>query len=222
MVHVPAPARPTAGRLLTVTGVVQGVGFRPFVHRLAARHGLAGRVRNGSDGVRIHLEGHPDAMDAFAVELVGNPPFLARIDGLTATDTVAEGLEEFTIETSAVDPVGRVPVSPDVAICDACLAELADPADRRYRYPFITCTDCGPRFTLIESMPYDRERTSMRAFPQCPACSAEYRESGNRRYHSETNSCPECGPRVWFEKDGKDGKDGNDGSGAKDEVGSDD
>lgn len=186
-----------------VTGVVQGVGFRPFVHRLAARHHLAGWVRNTAGSVEIEVEGPPNALDAFLRELTDEAPPLAQIEEVEARRHAAAGRRGFAILASADDPAERQPVSPDVATCDACLAELQDPANRRYRYPFITCTDCGPRFTVIESMPYDRERTSMRAFTQCPDCLREYRAAGDRRHHSETNSCPACGPRLWYT--GRDG-----------------
>ena len=186
-----------------VQGVVQGVGFRPFVHRTAIRRGIAGWVRNEAGSVRILAEGSTEALDSFLSDLEANAPPLCRIDRLGTDPTRARGLQGFRVVASDVQAVGRLPVSPDVAVCDACAEELADPDDRRFRYPFITCTDCGPRFTVIESMPYDRERTTMRAFSQCPACAAEYADPMDRRYHSETNSCPDCGPHVWLERDGE-------------------
>jgi hydrogenase maturation protein HypF len=187
---------------LHVTGVVQGVGFRPFVHRLALRHGLAGWVRNASGEVEIALEGPAAALDAFVDGLRAEAPPLARIEALETARTEPAGARGFRIAASADEPDGRQPVAPDVALCAACEAELFDPADRRYRYPFITCTDCGPRYTVIEALPYDRERTSMRAFTQCAACLREYASPGDRRHHSETNSCPACGPRLWLEEPG--------------------
>ncbi|HXF96352.1 MAG TPA: Sua5/YciO/YrdC/YwlC family protein, partial [Gemmatimonadales bacterium] len=193
-----APAERVALRI-RVTGVVQGVGFRPFVHRLAARHGLGGGVRNGSGDVRIDVEGPPAEVQAFLRALVAEAPPLARIEHLAAEPVPVAGVATFAIHPSEDESDRRQPVSPDVALCPACEAELFDPANRRYRYPFITCTDCGPRFTVIEAMPYDRERTSMRVFPQCADCLREYRTPGDRRYHSESNSCPACGPRVWLE-----------------------
>jgi hydrogenase maturation protein HypF len=174
------------------------VGFRPFVHRLAVRHGLAGWVRNTSGRVVVHVEGDPGSIDEFAASLGAEAPVLARIERISRDLVIAEGLSGFVVSPSTADASERQPVSPDVATCDACLRELADPSNRRFRYPFITCTDCGPRFTVIESMPYDRERTSMRVFQQCPECLAEYGSPYDRRYHSETNSCPTCGPRLWF------------------------
>lgn len=195
-VTAPAPAR-EAWRL-RVTGLVQGVGFRPFVHRLALRHQLAGTVRNTAGDVEIRIEGVRDSLDAFRRELEAEAPALARIESVAVVQDVVEDCEGFTILPSADQPDRRQPISPDVAICAACEAELFDPANRRYRYPFITCTDCGPRFTVIHAMPYDRERTSMATFAQCPACLQEYDEPGNRRHHSETNSCDSCGPRLWY------------------------
>ena len=188
--------------VLHVRGVVQGVGFRPFVHRLAARHGLAGRVRNETGAVRIEVEGVAGEVDRFVEELRSEAPPLARIDELVVEPREPVHACGFEVEASVSDGRGRLPVSPDVALCDACHAELLDPADRRFRYPFTTCTDCGPRFTVIDTMPYDRERTSMQVFTQCDACLREYRTPADRRYHSETNSCPECGPRLWFEDAG--------------------
>ena len=182
---------------LRVTGLVQGVGFRPFVHRLALRHQLGGWVRNATGDVQIAVEGLPAALEEFIAGLRMEAPPLARIEALTREPGEVLGLEVFSILPSAQESGRRQPVSPDVGICSACEAELFDPANRRFRYPFITCTDCGPRYTVIESMPYDRERTSMAAFRQCPACLAEYHDPADRRYHSETNSCPECGPRLW-------------------------
>lgn len=186
-------------RRITVTGVVQGVGFRPFVYRLAERHGLAGGVCNESGAVHIDVEGPVPALDAFVTALTAEAPPLARIERVDVEPRAATGRDGFVILPSIANAGRRQPISPDVALCAACEAELFDATDRRAGYPFITCTDCGPRFTVIEAMPYDRERTSMRAFPMCPACRREYETPGDRRYHSETNSCPACGPRVWIE-----------------------
>ena len=177
-----------------VTGIVQGVGFRPFVHGLADRYALAGWVRNGGGDVEIAVEGAPAAIDGFLDALTAEAPPLARIDTVHAEPDRAAGLDRFRILASEDAADARQPVAPDVSMCDACARELADPADRRFGYPFITCTDCGPRYSVIESMPYDRERTSMRAFAQCAECRREYETPGGRRYHSETNSCPACGP----------------------------
>ncbi len=194
--------RPLAAARLSIRGVVQGVGFRPFIHRLAIRHELAGWVRNASGDVQIQVEGDPAAVATFVRDLRAEAPPLARIDDLHTERCEPAGLATFAILESRTESGRRQPISPDVALCAACEAELFNLANRRHRYPFITCTDCGPRFTVIEAMPYDRERTSMRAFTQCSACLEEYRTPGDRRYHSETNSCPVCGPRLWLEGPG--------------------
>jgi hydrogenase maturation protein HypF len=196
---VSAVAPAAAAARLHVSGVVQGVGFRPFVHRLATRHGLGGWVRNEAGDVHIEVEGTAAAIDGFTRALQREAPPLARIERVELEHISPLGRTAFEIRPSTVAPDRRQPISPDAALCAACLAELFDPANRRYRYPFITCTDCGPRFTVIEAMPYDRERTSMRVFDQCPACLAEYRDPTSRRHHSETNSCPGCGPHVWLQ-----------------------
>jgi hydrogenase maturation protein HypF len=193
---LPGGARAVEAR---VRGVVQGVGFRPFVHRLAIRHSLCGWVRNEAGAVRLFAQGAPPDVQDFLTALRRELPPLARLDALDVEETAARPLEGFRVIASDLSPVGRLPVSPDVATCPSCEAELFDPANRRHRYPFITCTDCGPRFTVIEAMPYDRERSTMRAFAQCPACLEEYGDPTDRRYHSETNSCPVCGPSVWLE-----------------------
>ena len=187
------------GRRISLRGVVQGVGFRPFVHRLATRLGLSGWVRNGSGTVQIHVEGAPEKVNDFIMAVRSEAPPLARIDDFRTEICGTLELSAFRILESKADPADRQAISPDVALCAACEAELFDRHDRRYRYPFITCTDCGPRFTVIEAMPYDRERTSMRAFQQCPTCLGEYQAPGERRFHSETNSCAVCGPKLWLE-----------------------
>jgi hydrogenase maturation protein HypF len=185
-----------------VRGVVQGVGFRPFVYRLAVRHRLQGWVRNESGAVRIVVEGGDADLERFLRGLRDEAPPLARVERIEHEPCEPNGLSGFAISDSE-DRAGAVDaVPPDSAICPACEAELFDPASRRYRYPFITCTECGPRFTLIERLPYDRARTSMRAFAQCAQCLAEYADADDRRYHSETNSCPCCGPRLWYEAPG--------------------
>lgn len=204
-----AASEQRVARTISVEGLVQGVGFRPFVDRLARRFALAGWVRNQAGEVTIHVEGPPKGLQGFEEALHGPLPPLARIDRIDSRPSEPRGLQDFQISASREGAARRQPVSPDVATCDACLAELNDADDRRYGYPFITCTDCGPRFTVIESMPYDRERTSMRSFVQCEACRAEYETPGNRRHHSQTNACARCGPTVWFEDD-----DGSTGPGA--------
>jgi hydrogenase maturation protein HypF len=183
-------------RRFEVRGVVQGVGFRPFVWRLAERHGVSGWVRNRSGVVEIHAEGGAMALEAFAEGLVAEAPPLARVDDVSWMPASADAFETFEVDVSIDGSDGDRLVSPDAATCAACLAELSDPADRRFRYPFINCTDCGPRFTIIEALPYDRERTSMRAFPMCVDCRREYEDPADRRFHAEPVACPACGPTV--------------------------
>ena len=175
---------------------MQGVGFRPFVWRLAERHGLTGWVRNADGVVEIHLEGPPAALDAFVEEIGGSPPPLALVEDVSWTPEDVQGFPGFDVDVSVDGAAGDRLVPPDAATCEACLRELFDPDDRRYRYPFINCTDCGPRFTIIESLPYDRARTSMRDFPMCEACRREYEDPADRRFHAEPVACPACGPRV--------------------------
>ena len=183
---------------LQVTGIVQGVGFRPYVHKLVEKLSLAGWVRNTAAGAEIALEGDAAALAAFVSSLRENPPRLALIEDIREAEEPVQGEEGFVILPS---PVGERPdtlVSPDVCTCPDCLRELFDPADRRYRYPFINCTNCGPRYTIIRAVPYDRERTTMAPFPMCPACRLEYEDIADRRYHAQPNACPVCGPRLWF------------------------
>ena len=183
-------------------GVVQGVGFRPYVHRVACRYGIAGWVRNESGRVSIFAEGGEARVGDFLAALPTAWPPMSRIESLSVEPAEPRGYHSFTVEESRSTPVSGLPVAPDMAMCDQCLEELLDPANRRFRYPFITCTNCGPRYTLISDLPYDRRRTTMAVFTQCPACQAEYRDPNDRRYHSETNSCPACGPSLWLELDG--------------------
>ena len=199
--HPPAPG--CERRRWEVRGTVQGVGFRPFVHRLATELGLAGRVRNTGGTVLIDAEGTPARLDAFEARLRADAPPLAVITGLVqlpAPDGCALAAG-FVVEESMPDAAhasAHRDIPPDAATCAACLAELFDPTDRRYRYPFINCTDCGPRATIIDGLPYDRERTSMAGFPLCDACAAEYRDPANRRFHAEPVACPACGPRLGW------------------------
>jgi len=190
-------APPITARFLRVTGVVQGVGFRPFVYRLATRHSLSGWVRNVAGTVEIHIEGDVEDLEVFQEELRTEAPPVARIDALEIASAPAGGVCDFRIVESA-DADGIRPVTPDIAICAECEAELFDPANRRFRHPFITCTNCGPRYTIVRSLPYDRERTSMALFRECALCDAEYHTPTDRRYHAETVACPDCGPRVWL------------------------
>ncbi len=187
-------------RRLAVRGIVQGVGFRPFVYGLATRHRLAGFVGNDSQGVFIEVEGDPDAIAAFIHDLKAHPPPLALIESITSEALAPLGDATFSIVTSEPRAGASTSISPDIAICADCLRELFDPSDRRYRYPFINCTNCGPRFTIIRDIPYDRAQTTMADFQMCPRCAAEYHDPSNRRFHAQPNACPDCGPRIWFEE----------------------
>ena len=183
-------------RHITVEGVVQGVGFRPFVYGLAKQNGLAGFVLNDTTGVTIELEGEPPALESFLTYLREQPPPLARIENVDCRDIPPKGEADFNIVRSHGEEERSVLISPDTPTCGDCLAELFAPDDRRYRYPFINCTNCGPRFTIIKDVPYDRERTTMERFKMCADCSREYHDPRNRRFHAEPNACPQCGPRV--------------------------
>jgi hydrogenase maturation protein HypF len=179
-----------------VRGTVQGVGFRPFAFRLAAELDLGGFVLNDERGVGLEVEGDPERVGEFLRRLAAEAPPLAAVEGVETTEIEATGEREFGIHASTRVGEPRAPVSPDAATCDACLAELFDPADRRHRYPFLNCTECGPRFTIVRAVPYDRPETTMAGFEMCAACRAEYEDPGDRRFHAQPNACPECGPRA--------------------------
>jgi hydrogenase maturation protein HypF len=183
-------------RSIRVTGIVQGVGFRPFVHALASRLGLAGFVVNHAGRVEIEIEGEPEVLAVFARDLSASCPPLARVQAIDMRPAPVRGENGFKIITSRVESGSAVFVSPDAATCDACLQELFDPSDRRYRYPFINCTACGPRLTIVTGSPYDRERTTMAAFAMCGDCRAEYEDPADRRFHAEPIACFICGPRL--------------------------
>ena len=185
-----------ASKKLYINGIVQGVGFRPFVYQLAGRYDLKGQVANTSSGVRIHVEGRPENIAAFCRDIEAAPPPLAVITEVRTASSAPGGFLDFSIVPSTGRSQTRTLISPDMSICEDCLRELFDPADRRYRYPFINCTNCGPRYTIIEDIPYDRPKTSMAAFVMCPRCQAEYDDPMNRRFHAQPNACPVCGPRV--------------------------
>ena len=187
------------GRIIHITGVVQGVGFRPFVYGLAQRHGLTGWVRNSSAGVEIELNGKTAVLDQFINDLQTQLPPLAQIDSLTSQPIPPNGATRFEIIQSQPVAGAFQPISPDMSICDDCLRDLFDPNDRRYRYPFINCTNCGPRFTIIRDIPYDRPLTTMANFALCSDCAAEYHDPLDRRFHAQPVACPACGPRVWLE-----------------------
>ena len=189
---------------IRVNGIVQGVGFRPFIHKQITDHSLLGWIRNTSEGAELELEGTRERIDRFVRELTEKCPKLARIETVEAE--FLEGLVPYTdfriIESRAGDKPDTL-ISPDVCVCDDCLAEMRDPGNRRYRYPFLNCTNCGPRFTIIRDIPYDRKFTSMAEFPMCPPCDAEYRDIADRRYHAQPTCCPDCGPKLlWYGPDG--------------------
>ena len=173
-----------------IKGIVQGVGFRPFIHRLVRERGLKGTIRNTSSGVTMELEGEEESIRRFLADLPTEAPPLAVIESITSREIPGKGFEAFTIIGSERQNERNTLISPDISICADCLRELKDPADRRYRYPFINCTNCGPRFTIIEDVPYDRPKTSMKAFPMCPDCEREYHDIENRRYHAQPDCCP--------------------------------
>lgn len=193
----------TAGLKIWVRGIVQGVGFRPFIFNLAESLDLKGWVKNTSSGVEIEVSGGPDHLERFVTAIRENPPPLARVDELVSEPIPVNGWSTFEIRESQPQEGAYIPVSPDVAICEACRRELFDPADRRYRYPFINCTHCGPRFSIIQDIPYDRPNTTMRDFPLCPECQAEYENPRDRRFHAQPVACPACGPQIWFEVGGQ-------------------
>ncbi len=181
---------------ISVRGVVQGVGFRPFVYQLAARHNLRGWVCNTSEDVKIEVEGEAKSIEAFTKDLRKQAPPLAHIEGMTATEGPAVNYDKFEILRSVAEEGKYQLVSPDIATCRDCLEEIFNPDDRRYRYPFTNCTNCGPRFTIIKDIPYDRPNTTMKSFHMCPECRKEYENPLNRRFHAQPNACPVCGPQL--------------------------
>ncbi|MDB5355407.1 MAG: hypF [Phycisphaerales bacterium] len=183
-------------RAIAVRGTVQGVGFRPFVHGLASRLGLRGFVNNSSGGVRIEVEGEAGRLDQFLSDLTAMPPPLARIEDVAWERRPPRGEVDFRIAPSSAEAAGPVVISADVGTCEDCLRELFDPRDRRFRYPFLNCTNCGPRLTIVCGAPYDRERTTMAGFGMCAACRAEYEDQADRRFHAQPIACPVCGPRL--------------------------
>jgi hydrogenase maturation protein HypF len=181
---------------IEVNGVVQGVGFRPFVFQSARKHDLCGQVANTATGVVIYAEGAPESMAAFLSDLENHHPPLAHIVEMAVQEASPGGLEGFTIVKSVGGQQRTTLISPDVAVCDDCRVEMFDPQDRRFGYPFINCTNCGPRYTIIDDIPYDRPKTAMRHFTMCPSCRAEYENPNSRRFHAQPNACPQCGPQV--------------------------
>ncbi len=181
---------------ISVRGMVQGVGFRPFVYGLASRFELSGYVQNLTGAVLIEVEGRPETLDRFFEALQVDAPCQSRIEAIQRHTVPVRGESGFRIESSEAQSSGQVWVSPDLATCDSCVAELFNPSDRRFRYAFLNCTDCGPRLTIIEGTPYDRHRTTMAEFTMCPACRAEYIDPNNRRFHAQATACADCGPRL--------------------------
>ncbi len=184
---------------LHVNGIVQGVGFRPFVYNLAVRLGLSGFVGNNAEGVFIEIQGKSAALESFIDQLTHQPPPLAEISQFTQHEIPVQNKAKFFIQHSEKASLAATLISPDVALCDDCRRELLDPNNRRYRYPFINCTNCGPRYTIIRDIPYDRPKTTMAGFELCPACRSEYENPADRRFHAQPNACPVCGPQIWLE-----------------------
>jgi len=192
----PRPRPKDLRRHFFLEGVVQGVGFRPFVYGLALRHGLKGWVNNSSAGVHVEVEGEKEAVENFTRELPQQAPPRARIESSRFEDLEATGFHSFEIRQSLEEPGTYQLISPDIATCPACRSEVFDPHDRRHRYPFTNCTNCGPRFTIIEDIPYDRPKTTMAKFGMCPDCQREYDDPADRRFHAQPNACPRCGPKL--------------------------
>ena len=185
--------------LIKINGIVQGVGFRPFIHRLVREYGLNGTIRNTSSGVELELDGEESILKRLVAEIPQRAPGLAVIEDIeTQYGLACAGFTAFEIANSKQEAIRNTLISPDICICDDCLRELKTPGDRRYHYPFINCTNCGPRFTIIKDVPYDRVKTSMSCFPMCPDCDAEYHDIENRRYHAQPDACPVCGPAAVF------------------------
>lgn len=183
-------------RRVTVRGVVQGVGFRPYLYGLATELALAGHVTNTPEGVVAEVEGSASAVARFCDLIAAQAPPLARVESVHHREMPPVGGSAFTILTSRTGGPARTLVSPDSATCADCLTELASPADRRHRHPFVNCTHCGPRFTIVTGVPYDRANTTMARFAMCPDCAREYADPADRRFHAQPVACPACGPRL--------------------------
>src|SRR5579862_9329408 len=193
----------TAAYTLQVRGVVQGVGFRPFVYRLARANGLTGWVSNVEDGAEIHLEGEEPALHFFLDQLKIGPPPAASITSLHVASTALIGCSEFVIRASQDQLQPTTPVAPDLPICERCLQELFDPGDCRYHYPYTNCMNCGPRYTVIRNLPYDRANTTMSGWPLDSFCASQYGDPRNRRFHAQPVACPQCGPHYTFQVSNK-------------------
>lgn len=185
---------------IAVRGRVQGVGFRPFIFQLAAKHDMSGTVQNNMDGVKIHLEGDPEHLQGFITELRTHAPRLSKINEVIITPADVIGVSEFTIMPSEREGTSMLVIPIDANVCPECIEEMKDPGDFRFNYPFINCTQCGPRYTIISELPYDRPYTSMKEFPMCPACRKEYEDPLNRRHHAQPIACPTCGPSLLLYK----------------------
>lgn len=181
-----------ATRRLHIEGLVQGVGFRPYVYRLANRHSLTGWVNNNVGGVDIEVSGSTTQLDSFQKELCTKPPVHARISAITAQEVPSRIFDSFEITESQSEGLPKVLLTPDLGLCDDCRKELSQPGNRRFGYPFTTCLKCGPRYSIITGLPYDRPLTTMARFTMCPDCEKEFRSPAHRRFYSQTNSCPQC------------------------------
>ena len=190
-------------RDIHIRGIVQGVGFRPLVYQYAVENHLSGWVNNTSKGVTIFIQGASGDITRFIDKLKKNPPPLAHLDEFHVLDTPTQEIKGFHIVESISDEGDFIPISPDIATCPDCQKELFDPKNRRFRYPFINCTNCGPRFTIIKNIPYDRPFTTMASFTLCENCKHEYENPSDRRFHAQPIACPNCGPEVWLEMNGK-------------------
>lgn len=188
----------SVGRHISVYGIVQGVGFRPFIYKLAKGYNLSGWVLNTSSSVEIEIEGAREDIEEFITDIKRKAPPLSRIEDIKITEIKPNNYRDFVIKESE-ENLGYQLISPDIATCKECIRELFDPSDRRYKYPFINCTNCGPRFTIIKDIPYDRKNTTMAKFKMCPECEKEYNDPIDRRFHAQPNACPVCGPKIWLE-----------------------
>ncbi len=184
-----------AARRISIAGVVQGVGFRPFIYRTAVRHRVAGWVLNDVAGVEVHAEAPLAALAAFLSDLSAHAPPAARVAHVAVREVCPEGNTGFRIRASRPGPQPTVRISPDLAVCDECLAEMRDPANFRFGYPYINCTNCGPRYSIIRGLPYDRARTTMESWEPCADCRRQFEDPLDRRYHAQPIACSKCGPR---------------------------
>lgn len=185
-------------RLIIVEGIVQGVGFRPFVYRMAKKHSISGSVKNNGGRVEIIAEGSCGNIDSFLLDLETEKPAVSQIYSIKSKNITTEGHNDFTIVKSSTEKTPNSILVPDIGICKNCTQELGDPENRRYEYPFISCTECGPRYTLTRTLPYDRQSTSMFDFKPCAVCDSEYTSPADRRFHAQTVCCKDCGPELTF------------------------